>query len=245
VGSRPRRPRALRRTTYPAHPPRMALHGCSRPSLAGAILEPAGTEPRPAGIPAVEPDPLGGWELSLNATSGREDWHDATRIGRAVDEACDRFEAAWRAGDRPRIEEFLADPTDPDDPMLLRYLLAVELDYRGGLGETPALSEYRRRFPGHEGLIDSVFARIAARSQPATGTGSETLDLPIGRDGPGRARRPSTCRSDGTGGVRGPPAMRGNPSRTSLAARSSPSWAAAGWGSSTRPARSGSTAYAP
>jgi WD40 repeat protein/tRNA A-37 threonylcarbamoyl transferase component Bud32 len=119
----------------------------------------------------------------LNATSGREDWHDATRIGRAVDEACDRFEAAWRAGDRPRIEEFLADPTDPDDPMLLRYLLAVELDYRGGLGETPELSEYRRRFPGHEGLIDSVFARIAARSQPATGTDSETLDLPIGRDG--------------------------------------------------------------
>jgi WD40 repeat protein len=125
----------------------------------------------------------------LSATSGREDRHDATQIGRDVDEACDRFEAAWRGGDRPRIEEFLGDPTDPGYPTLLRYLLIVELEYRGGLGQAPELSEYRSRFPGHEGLIDSVFARFAGRSRRATGTDSETLDLPIGGDGrsPGSA----------------------------------------------------------
>jgi hypothetical protein len=75
----------------------------------------------------------------LSASSGRENWHDATRIGRDVDEACDRFEAAWRAGDRPRIEDFLGDPTDPDYLMLLRYLLVVELDFSGSLGETPEM----------------------------------------------------------------------------------------------------------
>jgi WD40 repeat protein/tRNA A-37 threonylcarbamoyl transferase component Bud32 len=118
----------------------------------------------------------------LNATSGRENRHDATRIGRDVDEACDRFEAAWRAGYRPQIEEFLGDPTAPDYLTLLRYLLAVELDYRGGLGATPELSEYRRRFPGHERLIGSIFTRFAARSLSTTGTDTETPDLPITRD---------------------------------------------------------------
>ena len=118
----------------------------------------------------------------MSESSGRENWHDATQIGRDVDEACDRFEAAWRAGVRPRIEEFLGDPTDPGYPMLLRYLLVVDLDYRGGLGERPELSEYQGRFPGHEGLIDSVFARLAGRSDRATRPDPETLDLSSGRD---------------------------------------------------------------
>jgi WD40 repeat protein/predicted Ser/Thr protein kinase len=129
----------------------------------------------------------------VSETSGRENWHDATRVGREVDETCDRFEAAWRAGHRPRIEEFLGNPTDPGNLMLLRYLLVVELDYRGGLGEAPELSDYQRRFPGHEGLIDSVFARFAGRSRRATGMDSETLDLSIGRGGksPGSAAGPA------------------------------------------------------
>ena len=121
--------------------------------------------------------------MSVDATSGRENWLDATSIGRDVDAACDQFEAAWRAGDRPRIEEFLGDPTDPDYLMLLHYLLVVELDYRGGLGETPESSEYRRRFPGHERLLDSVFARFAGWPGGANERDMETLDLPSGWDG--------------------------------------------------------------
>jgi WD40 repeat protein/tRNA A-37 threonylcarbamoyl transferase component Bud32 len=123
--------------------------------------------------------------MSVDATSERENWLDATQIGRDVDEACDRFEAAWRSGHRPAIEDFHGDTTDPGYPVLLRYLLVVELDYCGGLGETPESSEYRRRFPGHEGLIDSVFARFAGRFKLATGTDLETIDLPIGGDGMG------------------------------------------------------------
>ncbi len=33
-------------------------------------------------------------------------------LARRVDEACDRFEAAWRAGEPSRIEEYLADAWD-------------------------------------------------------------------------------------------------------------------------------------
>ncbi len=103
------------------------------------------------------------------------------RSARDVDDACDRFEAAWRAGLRPEIEDFLVQATDPVYPVRLRYLLAVELDYRRALGETPGSSEYRRRFPGHEGLIDTVFARFAGRIKPPDAADLETIDLPAGR----------------------------------------------------------------
>jgi WD40 repeat protein/tRNA A-37 threonylcarbamoyl transferase component Bud32 len=100
---------------------------------------------------------------------------DTTRLGRLVDEACDRFEAAWRAGDHPRIEDFLGGTTDSDRPVLLRHLLALEFDYRRGLGESPTASEYQRRFPGHEALIDLVFAEFVAQSKVVRGAELETL----------------------------------------------------------------------
>ena len=109
---------------------------------------------------------------------------DATRIGRELDLECDRFEAAWRAGGRPRIEDFLGDRADPDRPVLLCYLLAVELDYRRGLREVPEPSEYRSRFPGDEGLIDSVFADLAGRSRVMRVSDLETIDVWTGPDGP-------------------------------------------------------------
>ena len=123
--------------------------------------------------------------MSVDETSARDHWLDATQIGGDIDEACDRFEAAWRAGHRPRIEDFLVEATDPGYPMRLRYLLAVELDYRRSLGEEPGCSEYRWRFPGHEGLIDMAFARFAGRIKPAAVADEETLDLPVGRDAMG------------------------------------------------------------
>ena len=108
-----------------------------------------------------------------------------------VDEACDRFEAAWRAGDRPLIEDFLRTMTDSDRPALLRYLVHLELDYRRGLAESPEPSEYRRRFPGYDGLIDSVFAALARRLDVARGRNVETLEIPRGCDGPMSGSAPS------------------------------------------------------
>jgi eukaryotic-like serine/threonine-protein kinase len=135
----------------------------------------------------------GSWGTSVGVSSDGENWRDATEIGRQIDEACDRFEAACRAGDEPLIEDFLRGTTDPDYRVLFRYLLAVELDYRVALGETPEVAEYRERFPGHEGLIDSVFARFASRSRLASGPEAETIDLPLSHDGNslGSAMRPA------------------------------------------------------
>ena len=47
-----------------------------------------------------------------------------------IDDACDRFEAAWRRGDRPDLESFLTDHSGPCRTSLLRELLALELDLR-------------------------------------------------------------------------------------------------------------------
>jgi eukaryotic-like serine/threonine-protein kinase len=118
----------------------------------------------------------------VDVSTGRDNRLDSTRIERDVDEACDRFEAAWRAGAPPLIEDFVDGTTDSYRPVLLRHLLDLELDYRGALGESIGSSEYRRRFPGHEVLIDSIFANFVERSEVVGGGDSETL-VPTGWDG--------------------------------------------------------------
>ncbi len=111
----------------------------------------------------------------MHTANGRHDRLDSTRIAREVDEACDRFEAAWRAGERPLIEDFLGGTIDSDRPALLRNLLALELDYRSGLGESPGTTEYERRFPEHESLIDSIFAEFVRPSGLVRGGDLGTL----------------------------------------------------------------------
>jgi serine/threonine protein kinase len=74
-----------------------------------------------------------------------------------VDEACDRFEAAWKAGAAPVIETFLADAPTVECPALLRALLALELELRCKRGDVPIFEEYLRRFPGQPELIRALF----------------------------------------------------------------------------------------
>jgi WD40 repeat protein/tRNA A-37 threonylcarbamoyl transferase component Bud32 len=122
--------------------------------------------------------------MSVDMTSRRAQTLDDIDIGSDVDAACDLFEAAWRAAVRPRLEDFLDGTTTSRRPELLRHLLAVELDYRGSLGESPESSEYQVRFPEHERLIDSVFAGFARHSPSPGGAGSVTLDLSTGQAEP-------------------------------------------------------------
>src|SRR5262245_56813339 len=63
---------------------------------------------------------------------------------------CDRFEQAWRAvqagSDRPCLDDFLAEASEPERETLLKELIQVEIDYRRQLGERPARDDYRVRF---------------------------------------------------------------------------------------------------
>jgi eukaryotic-like serine/threonine-protein kinase len=82
-------------------------------------------------------------------------------LARQVEAAYQRFESAWRAGQRPPIEDHLAGLPGPARTMLLRELLELELSYRRRAGETVRPEEYRQRFPEHAALIESLFREEA------------------------------------------------------------------------------------
>jgi serine/threonine-protein kinase len=98
--------------------------------------------------------PPGGDSLSLSVLQRR-------------DEVCDRFEDAWKAGQRPRIEDYLGAVPEPERSKLLEELLQVELAYRRCSGETLVLEDYLRRFPEHGELIRAVFRAEEQRSLEA------------------------------------------------------------------------------
>jgi hypothetical protein len=120
---------------------------------------------------------------------------------RRFDQACDRFEAAWQQGERPRIEEYLAAVPEREHPLLLRELLALELAYCRQRHETLSLDHYRQRFPDHAPLVEAVFGEAglqlerprgrASAVQVLADTGPEQT-LPAESDHPARlGRRPA------------------------------------------------------
>ena len=62
-----------------------------------------------------------------------------------LDALCDRFEGAWKAGGRPRLEEYLADAPEPERVAAAVELLRVEAYYRRQAGEEPQPSDYQSR----------------------------------------------------------------------------------------------------
>jgi tRNA A-37 threonylcarbamoyl transferase component Bud32 len=90
---------------------------------------------------------------------------------RQIDQACDRFEAAWKAGRQPRPEEYLGMPGEPARSALLRQLLLLDWDYRRHAGEDPRPGDYYARFPSHRGLIEEISSEISigtGSTQPPT-----------------------------------------------------------------------------
>ena len=104
-------------------------------------------------------------------------------FGWAADGVCDRFEAACKGGERPRIEDYLGDSAGGGRGALLRELLIVELCYRGRRGESLVREDYLERFPEHGPLIDQAFAAADRTPQALPGV-ADTLDLPAGSGAP-------------------------------------------------------------
>jgi eukaryotic-like serine/threonine-protein kinase len=78
------------------------------------------------------------------------------RPSERIDEACDRFEAAWREGSAPRIEGYLAEALEVDRPALLGELVALERELRRHRGEWPETEEYLERFAGDASVVAAV-----------------------------------------------------------------------------------------
>jgi hypothetical protein len=64
-----------------------------------------------------------------------------------VDQVCNRFEAAWRGGPPPRVEDFLVRCQEPERSELLRELIALDVYHRRRRGEECRAEDYRGRFP--------------------------------------------------------------------------------------------------
>jgi serine/threonine-protein kinase len=102
----------------------------------------------------------------INAEQGDRSWIDAV---------ADRFERAWLAKQRLRIEDELAGAAGPNRAALLEELVRVELELRRAGGEAPTLEDYLNRFPEQARAVEAAFG-IA----------------PV----PGRATRPEPTKAD-------------------------------------------------
>jgi hypothetical protein len=73
-----------------------------------------------------------------------------------LERACDRFEAEWRAGKRPKIEDHLKGIAEPLRSALLADLIAVERHWRQRRGERTEPDECHDRFPSGGARIESA-----------------------------------------------------------------------------------------
>ena len=65
-----------------------------------------------------------------------------------INAAADRFERAWKAGERPKIEDYLAEVDESRRPRLLEELLRVEIELRRRAGEEPTERRVSRAVSG-------------------------------------------------------------------------------------------------
>jgi serine/threonine-protein kinase len=63
-----------------------------------------------------------------------------------IDQACDRFEQQWREGQRPSVEEFLADWAGDEAEALFQRLVEIDVEHRKRAGETLDFNAYPGRF---------------------------------------------------------------------------------------------------
>ena len=98
-----------------------------------------------------------------------------------VDRLCLQFEDAWKAGQRPRLEQFLGDTAEPERSQFLKELLLVEVFYRRRTGEQPIPDEYHARFPDHARVVAEALRSAGPATQPLGGT--DVLPEPPGVSG--------------------------------------------------------------
>ena len=98
----------------------------------------------------------------MSDATATEEGNRSPSLGGRLEAVCDRVEAAWKEGGRPRIEDHLGDLPEPGRSALLRALLELELAYGDRAGDRPTPEEYARRFPEHAELIAAVFSEPTA-----------------------------------------------------------------------------------
>jgi len=102
-----------------------------------------------------------------------DDGSSSATHAEGIDRLCDQFEAAWQAGEQPRIEDYLRDVGEKDRTALLCELLVVELDLRARGGERPSRDAYSERFPSGAKAVEAAFGIHGSPDVPALEGGPE------------------------------------------------------------------------
>lgn len=104
---------------------------------------------------------------------------------------CDRFEQAWKSGERPELESHLHEARPGLRPALLQQLLPLDCEYRLRAGDELLTADYAERFSqlrNLDDLIDSArreVAVLAARDVPSEWMGEYRILRQVGRGGMG------------------------------------------------------------
>ncbi len=100
---------------------------------------------------------------------GRSSNSESAEVARArrIDAVCRWFEAEWRHGQRPRIEDFLVELSGPGRETLLTELIGLELELRVARGEVPKIADYLPRFPGEKPSIIAALEGMGGAVGPA------------------------------------------------------------------------------
>ncbi len=90
-----------------------------------------------------------------------------------------RFDASWKRGGRPLIEDYLANQSPTVRSALFRHLLDTELAYRRQLGEQPRPEEYLVRFAADAAEVHARFSDEGTRSGGGGHDGGTVVYVPV------------------------------------------------------------------
>jgi tetratricopeptide (TPR) repeat protein len=121
----------------------------------------------------------------MNQTPLAEDGSWPLSLALYVEQVCSRFEADFGSGSRPAIKSYLGDTPEPVRSVLLRELLALELEYRWHQGDSPTPEEYYPQLPDQAGVIREIFGEVIpwqrrALAAPSLGQAEDQDQQPAG-----------------------------------------------------------------
>jgi len=108
------------------------------------------------------------------------DSHDL-KLAFRIESACERFEAAWRAGERPDIRAFLAGFEVNEHAAIVRELIAIDVHWRRRAGEVPDLAGSLARFPASaSGGSDGLYTANTEMTSPEIRSDQTFADSVVG-----------------------------------------------------------------
>src|SRR5438477_9781550 len=93
---------------------------------------------------------------------------EATTRQQRVQQICQRFDRAWKAGEAPRLDDFLRQTSEEERKELFGELLRIELARLAESGRPLHAEEYQARFPQYADCVASAVAFVLAPPTRAT-----------------------------------------------------------------------------